>query len=502
MDRQENRSVVLVAFYNEKALGVRYLESALTQAGYQVTTIFFKRFNSRNPSPATRRELELLCQTVRQAEPLFVGLSVMSSMYLDSVNQVMGALAEEKLGPIVCGGAFASLEPAYFLRRQARYVIRLDGERPIVALAEALRLKTPPENIPSLCYLAAGQVHCNPVEMDRETLGELLPAVQCQNACLIDGDQLIPGDPQRSILSYEVVASRGCPFTCSYCSCVNLRRLYPEGTRAIRPRPVECVIRELEEAVHLCHSIAFVHFYDEIFPNLPGWIDTFVEQYRQRIGLPFSIWSHPKVLEQSTLNKLVKAGLVEVIMGIQSGSPYIRREIFHRYETNKEIVEASRLIKRSGVFWASYDFMLRHPFETADTLRESYELAKELEGRFELQLHGLNFLPGTDIVDIAVEQGKLTQVEMERILYAPMTEQFRAYWQQDGSVEAQLWYMLLYLWQFPCFRNKCLRYEKAPARFEPQIRRNYARGQKLARLRYVYKKAGIVLRRLVSRKRT
>ena len=332
--------------------------------------------------------------------------------------------------------------------------------------------------------------------MARERLGDLLPAVECGSACLIDGDRLIPGDPQLDTLSYEVVASRGCPFTCSYCSCVNLRRLYPAGTRAVRTRPVESLIRELEQARQVCRSIAFVHFYDEIFPNPPGWVDTFVEQYRRRIGLPFSIWSHPRMLDQATLDKLVKAGLVEVIMGIQSGSPYIRREIFHRYETNEEIVEATRRIKRAGVFWASYDFMLRHPFETADTLRESYELAKKLEGRFELQLHGLNFLPGTDIVDMAVEQGKLTRAEMDQILYAPMEKQFQAYWRQDGQGTGELWYMLLYLWQFPSCRKRCLRYEQDPVRFQAQIRRDYRWGQGLARLRYLRKKAGVIFRRL------
>lgn len=93
MGKQENRTVVLVAFYNEKALGVRYLEAALVRAGYRVSTVFFKRFNSRRPSPVTLGELELLCGAVRRERPLFVGLSVMSSMYLESVCKVMEALA-------------------------------------------------------------------------------------------------------------------------------------------------------------------------------------------------------------------------------------------------------------------------------------------------------------------------------------------------------------------------------------------------------------------------
>ena len=76
--------------------------------------------------------------------------------------------------------------------------------------------------------------------------------------------------------------------------------------------------------------------------------------------------------------------------------------------------------------WVSYDFMLQHPFESLEDLKETYFLVKELPGRYVLQLHGLNFLPGTDIVSMAVEQGLFTQAELDRIMFATMEEQFGA----------------------------------------------------------------------------
>lgn len=56
-------------------------------------------------------------------------------------------------------------------------------------------------------------------------------------------------------------------------------------------------------------------------------------------------------------------------MGIQSGSEHIRRDIFHRYETQDDIINATRIIRESGVYWASYDFMLQHPFESIDEFK-------------------------------------------------------------------------------------------------------------------------------------
>ena len=143
-------------------------------------------------------------------------------------------------------------------------------------------------------------------------------------------------------------------------------------------------------------------------------MDEFAEKYEKYIHLPFTIWSHPKMVELEMLKKLKRVGLTEVIMGIQSGSERVRREVFHRYETQEDILRAISAIQEAGVFWGSFDLMLQHPFETIEDLKESYRLVQKFPGRYELQLHGLNFLPGTDIVDMAIQQGYYTPAELDR----------------------------------------------------------------------------------------
>lgn len=494
---EQKPTAVLVAFYNVKALGVRYLENALTKAGYHVTTIFFKQFNSVSPDMPTEKELQLLCDKIEQAKPVFVGLSLMSSLYMESIHKVIQALQARNLGPLVCGGAFASLFPEHLLDLGIPFVLRLDGEISLVKLADALRTGANWENNPSLCYRRDGKNVINPIgDMLDDIEGYGIPTVNCPDACLIDNNTVTPGDPQLSTLSYEVVASRGCPFNCTYCGDPNLRRLNPPGIRPVRTRSVKSVISELIEAKKHCKKIAFVHFYDEIFPHIPGWVDEFVVEYKKHIDLPFTIWNHPKATDPELLQKLRKVGLSEVIMGIQSGSPRIRNEVFQRPETNEEIIKATQTIHRSGVFWATYDFILQHPFETIDELKESYELIKQMEGPFELQLHGLNFLPGTDIVPMAIEAGYLTQEEMDRVMFAPMSEQFKAFHRGSDDRESNLWFDIMYLWQFKRFQKKCLEYEKDVFAHEKEILRDYATAQKMAKLRYVRKKSTIVFKRI------
>lgn len=492
----DNKRIILIAFYNTKAQGVRYLERALINGGYEVSTIFYKDFNSVNPRPTTARELELLAQRIKATDPLMIGLSVMSSMYLDTVNAVHEKIKSEFSIPTVIGGAFASMFPEYFLERGADYTIRADGEKPIVALADALRLGGNCD-ITSVGFMKDGVPHIAEVGMIAKDLDEYgYPVINSKNACFIENDSLVEGDPQLGTYSYETVASRGCPFNCSYCCCSNLRKLFPKGTPPVRYRSVASVIEELKEAKRECKKLVFIHFYDEVFPKKAEWIDEFVTEYKKHIHLPFTIWTHPGMVDRETLRKLVKVGLTEVIMGIQSGSPYIRREVFHRNETQDDVIAATQAIAESGVFWASYDFMLRHPFEKLEHLKETYELVKQLHGRYELQLHGLNFLPGTDIVPMAVEAGYFTENEINEVMYAPMSEQFGAYWKRENSRDDKLWYELIYLWQFKRMRKYALKYESDPVKHEKEIDELYSKALKKAKARYLYKKSRVVFKRI------
>ena len=495
----DKKTVVLIAFYNTKALGVRYLETALHKAGYAVKTIFFKGFNSQNPQVATEKEIELCAAEIRRADPLFVGLSVMSSMYLESVELLCEQL--KTLGyPLVFGGAFASMFPDRFLHLGGSYVIRADGEIPMVKLANAMLAGEDPTGNPSLCYKKDGEVIINPIGDLLENIDEYgLPAIECEDACYIEHDTIRYGDPQLDAMSYEVIASRGCPFTCSYCCVINLHRMFPKDVKYVRTRSVESVMQELIEAKKKLKKLVFVHFYDEIFPNTAGWIDKFIVEYKKHIHLPFTILSHPKMVKVDELKKLVSVGLTEVIMGIQSGSPYIRKEIFHRYETQEDVIEATKIIRQSGVFWSSYDFMLQHPFEKIEHLKETYYLVEKLAMPLELQLHGLNFLPGTDIVGMAIEQGLITAEEMDKIMYAPMKTQFDAYWKREDERESRLWYRLTYCLQFKNCRKKCAEYSTDIDKYESAIDAMYAKCQKRAKLRYYYKKGRVVLKSMRMR---
>ena len=85
------------------------------------------------------------------------------SRYVHKIAEVFGkeyvkdgVVDRKKLGtlgyPLVFGGAFASMFPERFLNLGGSYVIRADGEIPMVKLANAMLAGEDPSGNPSLCY--------------------------------------------------------------------------------------------------------------------------------------------------------------------------------------------------------------------------------------------------------------------------------------------------------------------------------------------------------------
>ena len=339
---------------------------------------------------------------------------------------------------------------------------RGEGELSLIDLLDALEKSEDPSDIENTTlYNDQNEIIKNPLRplvQDLDILG--FPKVGGKNIYFIHNDELSYGDPQVKGFTYELAASRGCPFACSYCSSVNLKRIYAGKGRYVRFRSVDNVIEELKEAKSTIKNLKIIHFWDEIFSDEEGWIEEFKERYKKEIGIPFKIWGHPLKVNERIISNLVDAGLHQIVVGIQSGSVRVRKDIFHRKETQEEIINASKILSKCRVPKVIYDFMLQHPFETLEDLKETYKLCLQLEPPFELQLHGLNFLPGTDIVDMATNAGLLSKEELNRIMYSSIQDQYDMYWGPaavNQLNEDSVWIALIYLTQFPSLRSKVKR---------------------------------------------
>lgn len=449
--------VVLIGLYNYKVLGVRYLASRLESHGFPCDLICFKNFESGNMKKPSEQEYALLLDVLSRLRPRLVGISVMSSLYMEAAVELTERI-RRNLGPavtIVWGGVYPTLFPRESLNH-ADLVMRGESDDTIVELMETLAAGKEVTGLSNLAYRGpAGEPVLNPLRPLIEDLDRIdFPRLGGDRVCYINHDRLQPGDPFVDSPTFEMTCSRGCPYVCSYCSNLSLRKMYAGQGKFVRLRSVDNVMRELHYARSRMKKMRMVIFWDEVFPDEPDWVNEFARRYRQEIGLPFQIWGHPLRTRSETIVPLVEAGLAQAVVGIQSGSPRIRKKVFFRPESQESIIAMSQVLSSARVPEIIYDLILDHPFEEEEDFRLTLELCEQLHHPFGLQLHGLTFLPGTAIVDLAIKQGVVSQEEMDRLQSLPLEDQYRSFYWFYGNEQlkyrrSRYWMNLIYFTQFP-----------------------------------------------------
>lgn len=490
--------VVLVGFYNEKALGLRYLANALLANGFEPVLVFMKSFNSHNPEPITEKELELLKDLIKEKDPLFVGLSVMSSLILSESDKVNKMVKENFDFPVAWGGVHATVATERFAK-ECTLIMRGEGEDMIVELAQKIQAGEDWRTISGISYYDEnGNYVANGVGLLNKDVDRFgTPIIGGENMYKIDKDKIVEGDPQLKSFVYELSCSRGCPYQCTYCGAVCIKRVYTgQPVSYLRFRTVENVMNELLEAKRKIPKLRLIHFWDEVFPTDLKWVEEFTRRYKAEIGLPFRIWGHPLTTKDPLISMLADAGLHQVEMGIQSGSPYIRKEIYHRNETQEQVIAATKCLAKNKIPEVYYDFMICHPFETLDQLIESFDLCLQLEPPFHITMHGLGFFPETDIAKMAIEKGIYTEEEMEGVMYGSIQDQFDhmyGSYYKDTPIR-NIWRDLIYLTQFMEVRDKVVEYSKDPEGNAQKISALKAKMEKKRRFAYIWERVKIVLK--------
>lgn len=201
----------------------------------------------------------------------------------------------------------------------------------------------------------------------RENMSRVLTASKSVNPAFMRGrktnlddlpfmDRSLVYDNTEFLYRYKrtIMASRGCPFRCTYCFEHQWNEMYHgiENAGAIRRLySVDRLLSELEEVVSR-YDTRFVKFYDDVFPPFPSqkereWHKEFCEEYPKRIGLPFHVLTRcdlvVDLLENYGLDVLMdwkKAGIASVSMSIESGNQFIRDNVILRNMTKVDIEKA------------------------------------------------------------------------------------------------------------------------------------------------------------------
>ncbi|MBU1996951.1 MAG: radical SAM protein [Candidatus Omnitrophica bacterium] len=147
---------------------------------------------------------------------------------------------------------------------------------------------------------------------------------------------------------YSIIASRGCPYACSYCCHSILRKLYSNNGKYFRFRSVKSLIKEISQHASK-YKIDTVVFYDDCFGYDLNWLKEFTKEYSQKIKIKFTCTTYPNLITEEYVSLLEAASCCSITLGIQSWDNSICSEWFNRSVPSDSMINAIRIIKETKI---------------------------------------------------------------------------------------------------------------------------------------------------------
>ena len=197
-----------------------------------------------------------------------------------------------------------------------------------------------------------------------------------------------------------IMASRGCPFKCTFCASV------PIWGRQTIYRSPEHIVAEITE-LHDRYNTREFRFFDDTFTvNKKKLIEVcklLVEQYGEKY---FSWWclSTVKSISDEVLQWLKRAGCEQIHIGVETGSERLFG-IIEKGCTKEEARNAILLSKKYN-FWVNTFFITGFPFETEADIRETMAFIEETRPD-SVNLCTFTPYPGTALYKHCIEKGLL-----------------------------------------------------------------------------------------------
>ncbi len=368
-------SVVFIAFEKHENLGIRYMAAVLSEAGYEVEIIDFRKDKT-----------DIVEELIRQ-DPLLIGFSIIFEEYIYDFKDLIGYLRSNGIQThITAGGHFASLRPAelFDIIPSLDSIVRFEGEHTLLDLVNHLHRDANWKEVPGLSFKNNGTLVNNELR-----------------ALELDLDNF-PFPLRSEIKTYllekkytTLLAGRGCIHNCIFC---NIREFYRQPPGPVkRIRNPEKVVEEMEYLHHELDCSVFL-FQDDDFPVIThknsGWIDEFCQALVDKNlsgNIMWKINSRPDEVDPELFEMMRQHGLFRVFLGIEDGTDAGLLQMNKQLKASDNI-EGINTLKNLSIA-IDYGFMLFQPTTTYDSLNDNLKFLELICGDGYMPVTFLKMLP-------------------------------------------------------------------------------------------------------------
>jgi radical SAM superfamily enzyme YgiQ (UPF0313 family) len=291
----------------------------------------------------------------------------------------------------------------------ADLVCRGEGEDFMLDLAERVASGRGFADIPNGAYLSNGRTILNdlrPLIADLDSMP--LPDFAFENEYVLRrAGALVPNTEMRETEPFVLLSgSRGCNNICTYCSNSQLKLTYKGKGRHVRKMSIPRFVGAARQYRRLFPRASYFYFTDEDFFARPvEEMRELAETYPNQVGIPFECMASPHQITEEKAALAAKAGMIQVDVGLESGSERVRRKVFQRYVSNEKQLGAAIAINTHARGSAVYFLIIGNPYEERQDLLDGVRFLESLPPPFSLRTYNLVFLPGTKLFEMACQDG-------------------------------------------------------------------------------------------------
>lgn len=293
----------------------------------------------------------------------------------------------------VFGGPHVNVLPIQTLNHSLVDIVTSGpGQNSFPLLIDAIEDKISYDRVPGLAMYISGQLINGPENvLEANTLSPY-------DFQLINCNDYIRYDSTISKRTINYISSQGCVYKCKFCYETNYKRKYAR-------LPCDKIIQDLEYFVRE-FNVDGIKFYDaDWFINSKKY--ELLISALARLNLSWAASIHPKDILRAIANgetllaQLATSNCKRLLMGIESGSNHVLKEVVDKGVTKEEIFFVAQEIARYGIL-GSYTFIVGFPGESVSEQEETFEFIRSLwtlNPRPETRVHIYTPYPGTALYD-------------------------------------------------------------------------------------------------------